>query len=55
MPYAQAELSTHNGAQIQRIFSDDLQAALTGVKTPDQALHDAQQQADQILGQFKKK
>ncbi len=55
LPYAQAELSTHNGAQIQRIFSDDLQAALTGVKTPDQALHDAQQQADQILGQFKKK
>lgn len=55
LPYAQAELSTHNGGQIQRVFSDDLQAALTGGKSPDQALRDAQQQADQILSQFKKK
>lgn len=55
LPYAQAELSTHQSGQIQKIFSDNLQAALTGAKTPDQALRTAQQQADQVLSQFRKK
>lgn len=53
LPYAQAELSTHNSGQVQKIFSDNLQAALTGAKTPDRALRDAQQQADQVLSQFR--
>lgn len=45
LPYAQAELSTHNG----------LQAALTGRKTPQAALRDAQQQADRLLTQYRKR
>jgi sn-glycerol 3-phosphate transport system substrate-binding protein len=55
LQYAQPELSTHNGGEVQKILSDNLQAALTRAKTPDQALQAAQQQADQILSQFKKK
>jgi sn-glycerol 3-phosphate transport system substrate-binding protein len=55
LPYAQAELSTHNNGEVQKVLSDNLQAALTRTKTPDQALQGAQQQADQILRQFKKK
>ncbi len=55
LKYAQAELSTHESGQVQKILSDNLQAALTGVKTPDQALRDAQRQADQALGPFRKK
>jgi sn-glycerol 3-phosphate transport system substrate-binding protein len=55
LPYAQAELSTHNSAQVQKALSDNLQAALTHSKTSDQALAAAQQEADRILGPFKKK
>jgi sn-glycerol 3-phosphate transport system substrate-binding protein len=55
LPYAQAELSTHNNGEVQKVLSDNLQAALTRSKTPDAALAAAQQQADQILSQFKKK
>ncbi len=55
LPYAQAELSTHQSGQVQKIFSDNLQAALTGAKAPAQALRTAQQQADQVLSQFRKK
>jgi sn-glycerol 3-phosphate transport system substrate-binding protein len=53
--YAQAELSTHNGGEIQNMCSNDLQAALTGRKTPGAALRDAQQQADRLLRQYRKK
>ena len=55
LPYAQAELSSHNSAQVQKVLSDNLQSALTRAKTADQALAAAQQQADQILSQFRKK
>ena len=55
LPYAQAELSTHNSAQVQKVLSDNLQAALTRAKTAEQALAAAQQQAAQILSQFKKR
>lgn len=55
LPYAQAELSTHNGGEIQNMYSNDLQAALTGRKTPQAALRDAQQQADRLLTQYRKR
>lgn len=55
LSYAQAELATHDSGQIQKILSDNLQAALTGLKTPDQALRDAQRQADRVLSPFRKK
>jgi sn-glycerol 3-phosphate transport system substrate-binding protein len=55
LAYAQAELSTHNSGEVQKVLSDNLQAALTRTKTLDQALQAAQQQADQILIKFRKK
>ena len=55
LAYAQAELSTHNSGQVQKVLSDNLQAALTRTRTPAQALSAAQAQADQILSQFRKK
>jgi len=55
LPYAQAELSTHASGQVQNVLSNDLQAVLTGRKTPDEALRDAAQQADRILAPFRRK
>jgi sn-glycerol 3-phosphate transport system substrate-binding protein len=55
LAYAQAELSTHNSGQVQKVLSDNLQAALTRTRAPDRALAAAQEQADQILGPFRKK
>jgi len=55
LAYAQAELATHNSGQVQKVLSDNLQAALTRTRTPAQALSAAQAQADQILSQFRKK
>ena len=55
LAYAQAELSTHNSGQVQKVLSDNLQAALTRTRAPAQALAAAQAQADQILRQFRKK
>jgi len=55
LQYAQAELSTHNGGEIQNMYSNSLQAALTGRKTLQAALRDAQQQADRLLSQYRKR
>jgi sn-glycerol 3-phosphate transport system substrate-binding protein len=53
LQYAQAELATHQNAQIQKVLGDAVQAALTGKSTPEAALKAAQQQADQILSAYK--
>lgn len=47
--YAVAELSTHENQRVTKALNDGLQAALTGAKTPEQALRDAQREADRIL------
>lgn len=52
LKYAQAELSTHNNAQIQKILGDAVQAVLTGKAEAQQSLDNAQKQADQLLSQF---
>ncbi len=49
LPYAVAELSTHDNQRVTKVFNDNLQAALLGTKTPAQALKDAQAEADRIL------
>lgn len=54
LQYASAELSTHNNGQVQQTLSDAMQAAVTGSKTPAQALNDAQSQADSYLMPFNK-
>jgi sn-glycerol 3-phosphate transport system substrate-binding protein len=53
LKYAKAELGTHDNAQIQKILGDAVQAALTGKESPADALKAAQQQANQVLAQFK--
>jgi sn-glycerol 3-phosphate transport system substrate-binding protein len=53
LQYAARELSTHSGPQIQKVFGDELQAALTGKKQPQAAMDDAQKNADNILKQFR--
>lgn len=49
LKYAVAELSTHDNQRVTKILDDNLQAALTGSKTPAQALSDAQRDAMRVL------
>jgi sn-glycerol 3-phosphate transport system substrate-binding protein len=49
LKYAAAELSTHDNQRVTKALNDGLQAALTGTKTPQQAMTDAQQEAARIL------
>ena len=51
--YAVAELSTHENQRVTKALNDGLQAALTGAKTPEQALRDAQREADRILRAYR--
>ena len=54
LPYAKAELSTHENQRVTKALNDALQAALTGTKPADQALKDAQRESERILRPFKK-
>jgi len=49
LPYAKAELSTHDNQRVTKALNDGLQAALLGTKTPEAAMKDAQREADRIL------
>jgi sn-glycerol 3-phosphate transport system substrate-binding protein len=53
LPFASKELATHSGSEISKVFSDALQAALTGKSAPKAALDAAQTNAEKILSQFK--
>ncbi len=53
LPYAKAELSTHDNQRVTKALNDGLQAALTGTKTPEQAMKDAQREAERILRAYK--
>ena len=53
LPYAKAELSTHDNQRVTKALNDGLQAALTGTKTPEQALQDAQREAERLLRSYK--
>ncbi len=52
LKYAKKELATHRGGDLQQIFGRAVQSALTGDKTPQQALDDAQVAADKILADY---
>ncbi|MBM3554020.1 MAG: ABC transporter substrate-binding protein [Alphaproteobacteria bacterium] len=54
LPHAVAELSTHDNQRVTKALNDGLQAALTGAKTPEQAMKDAQAEAVRILRPYKK-
>ncbi|BEV16404.1 ABC transporter substrate-binding protein [Herbaspirillum sp. DW155] len=49
MKYGVAELSTHDNQRVTKALNDNLQAALSGTKTPEAALKDAQREAERIL------
>lgn len=53
LEYAVAELSTHDNQRVTKALNDGLQAALTGSKTPEQAMKDAQSEANRLLRPYK--
>jgi sn-glycerol 3-phosphate transport system substrate-binding protein len=53
LQYATAELSTYQTGRVRKLLDDAIQATLTGSKTPEAALGEAQQQADRLLRPFK--
>ena len=54
LQYAVAELSTHDNQRVIKTLDDGLRAALTGAKTPAQALRDAQTEAERILKPYRR-
>ena len=54
LQFAVAELSTHDNQRVTKALNDGLQAALTGSKTPEQAMKDAQREADRLLKSYRK-
>jgi sn-glycerol 3-phosphate transport system substrate-binding protein len=53
LQYSVAELSTHDNQRVTKALNDGIQAALTGAKTPAQAMKDAQAEASRILRSYK--
>ncbi len=53
LQYAVAELSTHENQRVTKALNDGLQAALTGSKTPEAAMRDAQREAERILRRYR--
>jgi len=53
LPFAKAELSTHDNQRVTKALNDGLQAALTGTKTPEQAMKDSQREAERLLRTYK--
>jgi sn-glycerol 3-phosphate transport system substrate-binding protein len=53
LQFAVAELSTHDNQRVTKALNDGLQAALTGTKTADQAMKDAQAEATRLLRSYK--
>jgi sn-glycerol 3-phosphate transport system substrate-binding protein len=53
LKFAVAELSTHENQRVTKPLNDGIQAALTGTKTAQQAMNDAQAEAERILRQYR--
>jgi sn-glycerol 3-phosphate transport system substrate-binding protein len=53
LPVATGELSTFENQRIYKLLADNIQAALSGTKTPAQAMADTQAEADRILKPFR--
>ena len=54
LPVATGELSVHENQRVYKALTDNIQACLTGTKTPAQAMADSQGDADRILRPFKR-
>jgi len=48
-----AEFATHDSQRISKLLGDAIQAALIGAKTPEQALKDAQRDAERVLRRYR--
>ena len=55
LQYAQKELTTHQGAAVQKILSQAVQAVLSGTQDPKTALDEAQQAAETLLAPYKRR
>ena len=53
LQYSVAELSTHDNQRVTKALNDGLQAALNGTKTPEQAMRDAQAEAERLLKPYR--
>jgi sn-glycerol 3-phosphate transport system substrate-binding protein len=54
LQFAVAELSTHDNQRVTKALNDGLQAVLTGTKTAEAAMKDAQREADRLLRPYRK-
>ena len=53
LTHATAELSTHEAGRVRKFLDDAIQASLTGQSSAEEALTDAQKQAERILRRYK--
>lgn len=53
LEFATAEFSTHQSGRVRKFLDDAIQATLTGQQTAEEALNDAQSQADRILRRYR--
>jgi sn-glycerol 3-phosphate transport system substrate-binding protein len=53
LEFATAELSTYQTGRVRKLLDDAIQAALTGSKSPEEALGAAQSQADRLLKRYR--
>jgi sn-glycerol 3-phosphate transport system substrate-binding protein len=53
LKYGTAELSTYQTGRVRKLLDDAIQAALTGSKSSEAALKEAQSQADRLLKQYR--
>ena len=53
LQFAVAELSTHDNQRVTKALNDGLQAVLTGTKTAEQAMKDAQRESERLLRSYK--
>ena len=53
LEFATAELSTYQTGRVRKLLDDAIQATLTGSKSPQEALSDAQKQADRLLKRYR--
>lgn len=52
MEYAKPELTTYNAAEIWRVLNDNIQAAVVGDATAEEALQNAQAEAEEVLADY---
>ena len=53
LQFATAELSTYQTGRVRKLLDDAIQSVLTGAKSPEEALGDAQGQADRLLRRYR--